>query len=222
MNWSLSVYPWLHPGLASLYAKMTGHYSPHHRVHINESIICDLSWLLQHICQSSGVFLLQSIAWHLHEADLEVITNASLTGIGMWSLTVMVAFHGPILSPFLESHIIFHKAFVICCAIQWATSLLSQPKKHVQQVVISTDNTNTINIFNSLKAHGVYNDLLKYAVDILLTHEFDLHIVHVPGLSNTVADLLSQQRLDDVHSLMPELHILPLIPPIELVGVMSK
>lgn len=191
VNWSLNVYPCLLPSLASLYSKMTGPYKPHKYIHINEDIVWDLSWLLHRLQNSSGVFLLQLVAWHLHEADLEIITDATLTGIGMWSLTILITFHGPVLSTCIDSHIFFHKAFIVCCAIHWAADLVWQSECCFCRVVISTDNSNTVNIFNSLKAPGVFNDLLKYVVNILMDHDFDLCVIHILGMSNTVADLLS-------------------------------
>ena len=59
------MYPRLRPGLASLYEKMGGPYLPHKLVHINSSILRNLLWLVTHIRESSGVFMLKSLAWHL-------------------------------------------------------------------------------------------------------------------------------------------------------------
>ena len=82
VNWALNMYPCLRPGLASLYSKMGGPYSPDRKVHINSDILQDLLWLVRRVCASNGVFLLQSIAWTMDEADMTIFTDACLTGIG--------------------------------------------------------------------------------------------------------------------------------------------
>jgi len=58
-------------------------------------------------------------------------------------------------------------------------------------VTIYTDNLNTVQIFNSLACLPDYNQILRRAIDIVLTHDIDLRILHVPGEQNTVADALS-------------------------------
>lgn len=123
VNWSLNIFPQICLGLASLYAKMSGSYQPNQKVHINEEIVHDLSWLAQRIKASSGVFLLGSIAWDLADCDLEIFMDTSLSGFGMWSPTVNIAFHALMLSGHAASHIFFHEAFVVCCAIHWAADL---------------------------------------------------------------------------------------------------
>lgn len=197
---------------------MSGPYQPNHRIRINEAIVCDLSWLLQHLQESPGVFLLDSIAWSSDEAELIIITDASLTGIGMWSPTVDIGYHAPVLTCVQSMHIFFHEAFVVCCAIHWAAQMCEASLVPIRNVVVYTDNTNTVDIFNSLKAQGVYNSLLKFAVNILMSHEFDLRVLHIPGSDNTVADLLSRQWVDEVLQVQPQLRLSTLIPPIDLVG----
>lgn len=211
INWSLNVFPCLRHGLASLYMKMTGPYLPNQKVHINEDIVWDLSWLAQHIKLSTSVFLLKLIAWDPATCDLEII-DASLSSIGMWSPTIHVTYHAPILSSQASTRIFFHEAFMVCCAICWAANLAHSFPTPIHQVVIYTDNSNTINIFISLKVHGVFNVMLKFTVDILLTYDFDLQVIYLAGSDNMVADLLSHQCLDNLFVLKPDLHVLPSIP----------
>lgn len=111
INWALNVYPRLRPGLASLYEKMGGPYVPHRTVHINADITWDLLWLVQHIRDSSGVSLLQSLAWHVEEANLVIFTDACLSGFAFWSPQHDTAFYGPILSSRQTAPIFFHEAF---------------------------------------------------------------------------------------------------------------
>ena len=117
VNWALNVYPRLRPGLASLYEKMQGPYVPHRSVYVNATITRDLLWLVQRIRESSGVFLLQSLAWHAEEADLLVFTDACLSGIGFWSPQHVTAFYGAVPLSKRSEPIFFHEAFAVACAI---------------------------------------------------------------------------------------------------------
>ena len=83
----------------------------------------------------------------------------------------------------------------------------------LQRLVIRSDNTNTVDIFHSLKACSLYNELLKIAVDLLMSHDLDLHVLHLAGVSNMVADALSCHCLDVVSELRPSLAVLPHQPP---------
>jgi len=47
---------------------------------------------------------------------------------------------------------------------------------------------NTVEMFNSLKAQQGYNELLMLAVGLLIPSSISLHVFHVAGTENTVAD----------------------------------
>jgi len=73
--------------------------------------------------------------------------------------------------------------------------------------VIFTDSSNTINIFSSLQYQPLYNPILCLATDILLTSRLQLHMVHLPGLMNIMADLLSRGQLMEALTRNPNLTI---------------
>ncbi|KAJ7813944.1 hypothetical protein B0H14DRAFT_3477459 [Mycena olivaceomarginata] len=54
--------------------------------------------------------------------------------------------------------------------------------------------SNTVSIFDLLKALPTYNDVLISLVDVLLAHDIGLHVLHVPGKLNKVADALSRWK----------------------------
>ena len=191
VNWALNVFPRLRPGLASLYGKMGGPYVPHRTVHVNADITRDLLWLVQRIRESSSVFLLQSIAWHVEEADLVVFTDACLSGLGFWSPQHTVAYYSPVLAARRDAPIFFHEAFAVACAIHWACHRSAPPGR----LVIKTDSMNTVDLFNTLRARHVYNEVLKFAVDELMACEVDMRVVHVQGQHNQLADFLSRGLL---------------------------
>jgi len=53
------------------------------------------------------------------------------------------------------------------------------------------DSMNTVKNFNSLKAEQGYNELLMHAVGLLILSSISLHVFHIAGTENTVADALS-------------------------------
>jgi len=50
---------------------------------------------------------------------------------------------------------------------------------------------NTVEMFNSLKAHQGYNELLMQAMGLLIPSTISLHVFHIAGANNTVTDALS-------------------------------
>ena len=68
-------------------------------------------------------------------------------------------------------------------------------------------------MFNSLKAQPQYNSLLTTVVNLLLLSHIQLHIFHIPGEHNVVADALSCSLFNVVHNLSPVLQIHPFTPP---------
>ena len=60
------------------------------------------------------------------------------------------------------------------------------------KILIYTDNSNTVDIFRSLRCLPPYNHLLKSAVDVLINRDYSLRVLHIPGEQNIVADALSR------------------------------
>jgi hypothetical protein len=81
------------------------------------------------------------------------------------------------------------------------------PTKGSGRFVIYTDNSNTVDIFNTLRALPPYNHLLKTAIDILNLGDHDLRVLHVPGVDNTVAYALSRADFHRALDLAPDLKI---------------
>ena len=59
-------------------------------------------------------------------------------------------------------------------------------------LTVHTNSHNTIDIWNSLKALKIYNDLLCTAIDSMIRNSLNVCILHVPGSGNLIADALSQ------------------------------
>ena len=215
VNWGLNVFPRLRPGLASLYSKMGGPYRPSTMVHLNSAIIRDLTWLTTRIRSSTGVFMLDSIAWRSSEAHVVIYTDACPLGLGFWSPQLDSGCYSDVASTAVTLPIFFHEASAVACALHWVSQF---GLMDVHRVVIYSDNTNTVDIFHSLKARGPYNELLKFAVDLLMTGDLDLRVIHIAGVDNTVADALSRRHFDVVHRIQPTLAITLYEPPAAIAG----
>ena len=215
VNWALNVFPRLRPGLASLYSKMGGPYRPSTSVHINAAIIHDLTWLVDRIRSSDGVFLLDSITWRSQEADVTLYTDACPSGLGFWCAEYDLGCYAPVISTAVDLPIFFHEASAVVCALHW---LCQFGLSSIRRVVIYSDNTNTVDIFHSLKARLRYNALLQAAVDLLMRYNFDLCVLYIPGPSNTVADALSRCLFDVIPHSRSSLSVTPYHPPASLAG----
>ncbi|KAJ7832699.1 hypothetical protein B0H13DRAFT_1654114 [Mycena leptocephala] len=114
--------------------------------------------------------------------------------------------------------IFFYEALCVCAAIHQAATFLPKGAR----LTIYTDSSNSVDIFNSLKALPAYNDILKSSVDVLLRHDIELRVLHVPGKLNTVADAISRWNNTVAVALVPGLSIHPFTPPRDALGAAKK
>lgn len=113
--------------------------------------------------------------------------------------------------------IFFLEALAVLAAIQKAASILL----HGAHIAIFTDNSNTVGMFNTLAALPKLNWLLLSAVDVLLAHNLDFRVFHIPGHRNVVADHLSHGHFAEAVALVPGLHVHSFEPPCDMLGVVS-
>ena len=138
--------------------------------------------------------MLDAITWNARDADLVLFTNASSITSGIWAPSLNIGFSFPLPSVHNSGSIFFFETYVICCAIHYASTL--QPPIH--RLAIYSDNLNTVEIFNMMKAYNKYNILLQFVVDLLIQHDLDLRVYHIPGECNTIADALSCHLFDQL------------------------
>ena len=150
--------------------------------------------------------------WDPDNADLIAYCDASLDGLGYWFPGLSAGFWSVIPEDGPKDTIFYFEALAVLSAILHSTSF-GFP---ITRLTIYTDNLNTVQIFNSFSALPVYNDILKAAVDHLLSdidNPIQLHVIHVPGHSNTVADALSRGELHAVVDEIPGIVINIFSPP---------
>ena len=84
VNWSLPVWPLLHPCLSAMYAKIAGKTKSFARIQVNKVVEMELAWFVKHVSSSLGVFLLRSVAWDPNIASYDstvCYTDACLMGM---------------------------------------------------------------------------------------------------------------------------------------------
>jgi hypothetical protein len=117
----------------------------------------------------------------------------------------------------LEKHFFF-KALAVCSAFHSAALLIESP----HCLVIYSDNTNTINIFNTLCASALYNQLLISAMNVVLDHNIYFWVLHVCGIDNPIANTILHFKNDLAVSLCSGLVIQSFEPPHDALGVILQ
>ena len=223
INWVLNVFPLLHPGLSALYAKTAGKESDFANIRVNAAVDRKLTWIASRVESSTGVHFLKSIEWDPRSTDLNAFTffmDASSLGIAFFLPCAKLAYQCPSPSPELSQHIFFHEALAVCSVFHHFVAAYFQSVTH--RLVIYTDCSNTFDIFSSLRAIAPYNQLLISAMNVILDHEIDFHILHVQGINNPITDALLCFKNDLAISLCPGLIIQTFEPPQDVLGVASK
>ena len=207
LNWALNVYPRLRPALNNFYPKLKGRRDSTSYIWVNNSIREDFTWAVKILGLSSGVHLLKSVYWNEDEATLTIFCDACPEGMGFWYPDLNLAFYSQTPSHEYPDLIFYFEALCVHSALFDAYRRTVSLPVGKARFLIYTDNSNTVDIFSSLRALPPYNHLLKTAIDILCTGDSDLRVLHVSGVDNAVADALSRADFDRALNLAPKLQI---------------
>ena len=188
INWSFNVFPLLKPALSNIYAKIASKTEPHAKIFVSKGVQRDLSWYISHVQLSNGIYLFEDVDWDIGDADLVAFSDACLSGLRFFLQNSKEGFQCDVPQSAPKDTIFYFEALAVVSVVDAITRLPTIPNS----LLIFSDNTNTVNIFHSLRSLPPYNDLLKYTVTLLITHNVSLRVVHVPGVENSVADALSR------------------------------
>lgn len=216
INWSLNVFPLFRPALCNVYVKISEKVTAVASVYINAPVKQDLSWFLNHIRASSGIFAFETIDWNPYtETDFTLLCDACPSGMGFWTEGLRLGLYSQVPRDAPKDTIFFWEATCVLAALEWfcMTQRDNFPRDTPTRLTIFTDNLNTVHIFSSLAAEPAYNVLLKAAVDLLVAHHVDLRVLHIPGEDNKVADAISREKFILAYTIIPDLIITPFQPP---------
>ncbi|KAF5337453.1 hypothetical protein D9758_018017 [Tetrapyrgos nigripes] len=170
----------------------------------------ELVWMANHMEKLDGVRMLQAEDWGIEDAEVILFCDACPSGMGFWCElgNVILGFQCAIDD---RSHGIFYfEALAVLSALVFA---LQSSFPCPSRITIFTDNSNTVNMFNSLKATPIYNPILMTVVDLLLGYNAQLRVYHIPGSENHIADSLSRFNNDAVYNATLSIIINPFTPP---------
>ena len=206
MNWVFNVYPRIRPALNNFYPKLKGRRDSTSPIWVNNSIREDFTWAIKTLESCSGVRLLKSVYWGAGEATMTVFCDACPEGMGFWYPELNIGFYSP--TPWHEHPDLIFYFEALCVHSALFDAHRRTTARGTGKFIIYTDNSNTVDIFSSLRALPPYNHLLKTAIDILNLGDSDMRVLHVPGADNSVADALSRAEFHRAIDLSPGLKIL--------------
>ena len=137
---------------------------------------------------SNGVYLFEDVNWDASQADVTAYSDACMSSLGFFFPHSKKGFQCLVPTNPPKDSIFYFEALAVVSIVDAVTRLPTIPAR----LLVFSDNTNTVNIFNSLRSLPVYNDLLKFTISILIKFNISLRVVHIPGVDNVIADFLSR------------------------------
>jgi hypothetical protein len=134
-----------------------------------------------------------------------------------------LAYHAPLPASPPSDTIFWFEALAVCSAIHHAANVWARdfsPK--LDRLLVSTDNMNTVHMFDSLHAKPSYNPLLVSSINARIHSSLDVRVRHVPGDNNTIADAISREKFSLAIRLVPDLTIHSFTPPRDALGASSQ
>jgi hypothetical protein len=196
-----------------MYLKMSGKTKSCQLIWVSVALCRKLLWLADHLESLPGILLLKYVSWGPDDADLVWYADACPKGMGFWSPRLLAGFqcHSAV-----DPHLIFyHEAYTVVSAFTYAATI-EAPNPFC--VVIHSDNSNTVDMFNSLHGHPDYNPLLLTVADISIKSNITLCVHHISGEYNIIADALSHFKNDVALKAAPGLSISTFQPPRLMLG----
>jgi hypothetical protein len=224
-NWVFNVYPLGQPGLCTLYSKIAGKTKANAHIYLNTAIRRELLWLSHYIETAPPVRIFSATSWDPAEArsagihQLEVFTDASSIALAYYFPSLKLAYHAPLPNVSVSDKIFWFEALAACAAIHHAADVWARdftPK--LDRLLVHSDSTNTVDMFNSLHTKPHYNTILVSSINARIHASLDVRASHVPGNLNVIANAVSRENFSLAYRLVPDLTILSFTPPWDALG----
>jgi hypothetical protein len=222
INWALNGFPLLKPGLSAIYAKTAGNERDLATIRVNAAVVFELDWVARRVEFSTGVHFLKSVEWdprHANSGTISIFTDVSDLGMAFYIPSLKLAFQCPLPLTTVSEYIFFFEVLAVCSVFHHVANSCNAPP---HCLVIYSDSSNTVDIFNTLHAIAPYNRLIISAMNVVLDHHIDYRVLHMQGVDNPIADAVSCYKNDLAASLCPRLVIHTFEPPQDVLGVGSK
>ena len=172
-----------------------------HRITLNTEARADITWWITFLPTWNGKELIQSAPVTSYSKKL--FTDASLLGFGSVYNNQWFSKKWP--APYKDYHINFLELFAIVASVftwghDWAN----------QQILFYTDNLCITNVWRS--GTCINKDIMRLVRALFyFTAKNNINILmhHIPGQTNTLADLLSRLQVDRFHRLHPSAESIP-------------
>ena len=154
VNWALNVFPLLKPGLSAIYSKTARKERDLATIQVNAAIVYELSWVVDRMTSSSGVHFLKSVEWDPRNDQSQAFTaftDTSGAGLTFFLPSLKLTYQCPIPSAIASEHFFFFEALAVCSVFHQFIYIL--PNLNCHHLVIFSDSTNSVNIFNSFARH---------------------------------------------------------------------
>lgn len=163
----------------------------HHRVSLDKEFRKDISWWINFIAVYNGVSIICDVLWSA--PDCVFATDACLTGCG--GVCGRSVFHAPfpdwVLQQFTAIHQLEFLAFLVAIRL-WG------PLWAGLRVQVYCDNAAVVTVINSGKtSDSLMGTILRNTWLQVSAQEFEIRAVHLPGVTNRLADYLSRWHLDE-------------------------
>jgi len=144
--------------LCTSYVKTAGKFEAHGLIRVNNDMCCELTWFIVHIRNSDGVHFLKLAELSPANSRLAATVayvDASGVGIGIWFPAEFIGYQCSLPLEAPKDVIFFFEALAVCSVIHLSCNFTK-----TSRLIIYTDNSNTFDIFNSLRALPPYNHIL--------------------------------------------------------------
>ena len=219
INWALNVFPHLRPALCESYQKIMGKARPNASIRVNNTMRQELLWFIHHVKVSDGIHMLKSVEWSPYDRMASTLigyADASGSGMGIWFPGEYTGYQCVLPPDGPQDLIFFYEALAVCSAFYLGLNYACD------HIAIYSDNTNTVDMFSSLRAKPVYNSILVAAVDFAVEHSISTKVYYVLGKQNVIANFLSRFQNAKALQLAPNMRIRLFQPPQNVLGVVKK